>query len=378
MSVTTPTASSDQTATVNGITIAGVVGKTLTVNKSLTLDGTDGSTVTLPVGTFPAILSQSGIPLIVPPSGFMTATGGLVIGQAPSGAATALFSATSGAGVTMTFSAATLLGTTVDVGRVLTILDTTYKYAVITAQVSTTVATVTLTGTLSGLGPFANNTIWLSGGTSVNAGTANTTAFSVPLIVTYSNCYMYFPASSPIGVAGMYPCQMVSSTVGTVFNNPLGANTQPEIPGSLTAFSGLTPAAYTQSVAGSLPLASVNVPANAMGVNGMLIADVDAAYPNDAGTKTVYVKLGSGTSLSVVYTTTVAARWQIRIANKGVANSQSMNSIAGVFGTNGNTPPIRTTQDTSTTLSFQLLGGVNTATDFLVVESYSMQLWPQA
>jgi hypothetical protein len=371
MAVTTPTSSSDSTASVNGITIAGVVGKILTVNNSLTLSGADGATV---LNT----LSQSGIPLIVPPSGFMTATGGLVIGQPPSSSATVSFSATSGAGVTMTFSAATLLGTAADVGRVLTILDTTYKYAVITAQSSTTVATVTLTGTLSGTGPFANNTIWLTGGTSVNAGTSNTTAFSVPLIVTYANCFMYFPATSPIGVAGMYFCQMVSSTVGTVFNNLLAANTQPQIPGSPTAFSGLTPAAYTQSVAGSLPLASVNVPANSMGVNGMLIADIDAAYPNDAGTKTVYVKLGGSTSVTAAYTTTVAARWQVRAANKGVANSQSVNPVVGVFGTNGNTPPVRWTQDSTTILSFQLLGGVGTATDFLVVESYSMQLWPQA
>ena len=83
----------------------------------------------------PVILQQTGLPLAVPPSGFMTATGGIVIGQAPSNSATVSFSATSGAGVTMTFSAATLLGTTAEVGRVLTILDTTYKYATITTQV---------------------------------------------------------------------------------------------------------------------------------------------------------------------------------------------------------------------------------------------------
>lgn len=115
-----------------------------------------------------------------------------------------------------------------------------------------------------------------------------------------------------------------------------------------------------------------------MGANGMLIADVDAAYPNSAGTKTVYVSLGNSASVSAAYTTTVAARWQVRIANKGVATAQSVNSILAVFGNNGNTPLTRFTQDTTTVRSFQLLGGVSAATDFCVIEAYSMQLWPQA
>ena len=72
---------------------------------------------------------QSSLPFIYGPSGYLTATGAYVIGQAPTSSATASFSATSGTGVTMTMSAATLLGTASDVGRVLTILDTTYKYA---------------------------------------------------------------------------------------------------------------------------------------------------------------------------------------------------------------------------------------------------------
>src|SRR5438132_4977251 len=83
------------------------------------------------------ILARSAIPVFVSPSAFMANNGVFVIGQAPSASATVSFSATSGAGVTMTFSAATLLGTAADVGRVIRILDTTYNYAVITAQWST-------------------------------------------------------------------------------------------------------------------------------------------------------------------------------------------------------------------------------------------------
>lgn len=325
----------------------------------------------------PVILQQTGLPIGIPPSGFMTATGGIVIGQAPSSAATVSFSATSGAGVTMTFSAATLLGTAAEVGRVLTILDTTYKYATITTQVSTTVATVTLTGTLSGTGPFANNTIWLSGTVSTNGSFSNTTAFSVPFFVVYPNIWLYFPASSPIGVAGVYFCQMASTTVGTCFNNKLNANTLPTVIGSPTAFSGLTPAAYTQSTSVQT-LTSANVPANSMGVNGMLIVDVSSLYPNTAGGKTTCVSLGNSPCVTATYTTTTMARWQPRISNNGVANSQFVdNTIAG-FGTNGNGALSvgRFTQNTTGALSLQLWGSVAAATDFYVAEAYSMQEWP--
>lgn len=106
----------------------------------------------------PSVLARSGIPLGVPPNGYMTATGVYVIGAAPANSATASFSGTSGS-VTVTFSAATLTGTTAgDVNRVLTILDTTYKYCTITASSDSTnhvVATCLISGgTLQALDPL--------------------------------------------------------------------------------------------------------------------------------------------------------------------------------------------------------------------------------
>ena len=94
------------------------------------------------------VLLQSALPFALVPNGYMDANGGLVIGQQPPSGATVYFSSnTAGAGITMTFNAATLAGTSAgDVGRVLTIYDTgssTYKTAIITTYSSSTVATVT-------------------------------------------------------------------------------------------------------------------------------------------------------------------------------------------------------------------------------------------
>ncbi|MES1993136.1 MAG: hypothetical protein V4457_05920 [Pseudomonadota bacterium] len=159
-----------------------------------------------------------GLPVGVPPSGFFANNGVYVVGQAPSSSATATFGATSGS-TTVTFSAATLLNTAADIGRVVTVLDTTYKYCTITANTSTTVATCTISGgTLSGTGPFANNAVWLSG-----TPTTNTTAFSVPFSTVYSAAYMYFPASAIVSgqTAGIYYATCTSTTVCTVYNNAL-------------------------------------------------------------------------------------------------------------------------------------------------------------
>src|SRR6266478_6505638 len=208
------------------------------------------------------VAAQAGIPVLMAPSGFFANNGVYVIGQAPSSAATASFSATSGAGVTLTFSAATLLGTSADNGRVLTILDTTYKYATITAFSSTTVATVTLTGTLSGLGPFANASIWLTG-MPYNLG--NTVAFSSFFQTAFGNCYLSFPVNviSAATPAGVYYAQTLSAigTVYTVFNNLLSSG-PPTIPASPTAFAVTGTGAFSQTTGSNVTLITIPILGN--------------------------------------------------------------------------------------------------------------------
>ena len=220
------------------------------------------------------ILMQSGIPFILPASGYMANNGVFVMGNTPALSATASFSATSGAGVTMTMSAASLLGTSADNGRVLTINDSgTYKYATITTFSSTTVATVTLTGTLSGTGPFANAVIWLTG--------------SNPLQAIYPSAYVYMPADAIFigSTAGYYYAVMSSTTVGTLYNNLyVELSGTPTIPPFPTSFVTLGPGAYTQiTVNANGP--GIIVPAGWMGLNGALEFYVLLTSPNTTNLK---------------------------------------------------------------------------------------------
>lgn len=327
-------------------------------------------------GIAPLILAQGGLPMYLPPSGFFANNGVLVIGQAPALSATASFSATSGAGVTMTFSAATLLGTAADVGRVLTILDTTYKYAVITAQSSTTVATVTLTGTLSGLGPFANASIWLSGSPPA---TANTSAFSVPFDNAFANCYLYFPAGAIFSgsLAGLYFAQFQSTTVATVYNVTYTSG-QPSIPTTLTAFATTGPGAFTQTTGSSIAMLTATVLAAAMG--GMGKVKITCVYQNNnsANTKTFSIRYGASQTLGTTSTANQSTSIIREVYNRGTTNSQTSTSN-GITGTGAAAGPSQVyAKDSGAAQDVTLQNQLATATDWVGIDSYTVEVSPAA
>ena len=312
------------------------------------------------------VLLQSGIPFVVPPSGNMANNGVLRIGSTPASSATASFSAASGSGVTMTMSAASLLGTSADVGRVLTIIDTTYKYATITAFTSTTVATVTLTGTLSGTGPFANANIWLTA--------------STPLPTTYPAAYVYMPANaiSAGSGAGWYYAVMTSSTVGTLYNNTYTSGT-PTIPGSPTAFSTTGPGAYTQSTS-NIAGPSVTVPANSLGLNGsleffLLLSSSTTANSRrggyDFGGSAVFDMLMNATS--ELYDVNIGSVRNNGVANSQVGARQSSGDDAGDATKSFASPLTRTSVNTAADQTCAMRLSISVATDWVVAESYSIR-----
>lgn len=322
------------------------------------------------------ILAQNGIPMFSAPSGFFANNGVYIIGQAPTGGATVSFSATSGAGVTMTFSGATLLGTASDVGRVLTILDGgIYKYATITAQSSTTVATVTITGTLSGTGPFANNILWLSGPPQT---LGNTTAFSAPFAAVFQFVYLFFPSGAIFAgsASGWYLTQMSSTTVGTVFNFVFlaasgGIPTVPPLPLPLLIATGA--GAFTGTT-GAINAITFNVPANTIGPNGRL--RVFALFSNNnSGNNKTYSIIFGGTSLgSVAETTNLSLAWEKDIFNAGVTNAQ-VTQPAGILGT-GQAVGVNSHPQVDTTLVQQLSIQLNdaAATDWSGVEAFTIEV----
>jgi hypothetical protein len=338
-------------------------GMSLTATQARTLLDIPPSPVT--------VLMQSGIPFIMPASGYMQDDGVFIMGNTPASSATASFSALSGSGVTMTMSAASLLGTSSDVGRVLTIDDGgTFKYATVTTHSSTTVATVTLTGTLSGTGPFANSVIWLTGAS--------------PLTATFDSAYAYMPADAiHLGsAADWYYCVMASTTVGTLYDDVYTQlSGTPEIPVSPTAFSSAGPGAYTQvttSVAGP----SVTVTANSMGLNGVLEYTVLMSGANTTNLKRGDVSFGGSSVFSWLMSSTTNINYANigSTRNKGAANrnisarqtsANDSGDASKGFASSMSRGSINTAVDQS--LEFKLLLGVASA-DWLALEAYAVKL----
>lgn len=385
-----PTAGHVVVATGTGYTVTGVDPSTLgvgvpNVNANSFYGNNTGSTapgmsltvaqaialLALP-GSPGAIIAQSGIPMMLPCSGNFANNGVFVLGNTPASSATASFSALSGSGVTMTMSAASLAGTSADNGKVLTINDSgTYKYATITAFSSTTVATVTLTGTLSGTGPFANSVIWLTGG-------------NVQFPTTYSDIYVYFPANaiSAGSSAGWYYCQMQSTTKGIAYNNVYtsGALT---IPGSPTAFATTGPGNYTGATSANTIAATVT--ANSMGVNGSVEGTYMVTMSCIASNRSAKAKLGT-TQMGSIFSNSAnqqVATCMCSIKNRGVATKQvHMEQVGGssaydsltTFSLASGTAysGINTTVDQDVTVALSI---TSPTTDYMILESHSFKLY---
>jgi len=375
-------------------TLATLAGNTTTTTEILTQTGagtvsaaptwSTPSTVRTALGiagpgsaAAPSVLLQSGIPFVLGPSGYMQNNGVVIIGQAPANSATVSFSATSGSGVTATFSAATLLGTSGDNGRVLTILDTTYKFFTITAFSSTTVATGTLSTTLSGTGPFANGNIWLS------AAATGTTGYSIPLPRVVGNSYSYFPANaiSSGSAAGWYWTNWSSTTVGQAYNNTYSSG-QPEVVASPTAFSTTGPGVFTQTAGSYVQGQTGTLIGNTMGVNGSLETGFFFSCPANSNQHVARPFAGVITARygQVQSSTSGTVGGLISFTNSGVTGQQTFTNGSGTSGgdysSGTSATPFYTFLDTTANQSMGLAIQIGVATDYLILERISMKLFP--
>lgn len=194
------------------------------------------------------------------------------------------------------------------------------------------------------------------------------------LPATYSGgCYMYFPANAiAAGVpAGLYYVVMSSTTVGTIYNNTYSSGT-PAIPASPTAFVTTGPGAYTQTTATEITLASITVPPSTIGSYGTLRYSAQPQWNNSAGAKVKTVKFGGTTFLSVSRTTTTNDEWLLSIRNQGEAAQVHANSVVPT----SNITVTRRAINTAQSQAFAVIGQVAVATDYILLESFSLEVMP--
>ena len=124
-------------------------------------------------------------------------------------------------------------------------------------------------------------------------------------------------------------------------------------------------------------LATVTVPAGAMGANGALRITALWSYTNSANTKIFRCRFGNGLSgtafINTTATTTAASRLFTTIQNRNATNSQIAGSAGGNF-TATTTANVTGTIDTTASQSVTLSGLLASSGETITLESYVVEL----
>ena len=206
-----------------------------------------------------------------------------------------------------------------------------------------------------------------SGSIGVNGALTLTTA----LQLTYPNIWLYFPAGAVYSgsVAGVYFCQMTSTTLGTVYNNVLTG--VPSIVASPTAVVSPSIGAYTSPIT-AVDLFSFVLPGGSMGANGQLVLYSEITVPNNANTKLGIINIGGTQIMAISLTTTITANGIRYWANRGVSNAQISRATTSTNIGNSAVALNQTAIATDVNQNVLFQGQLANAADFVVFEQYSV------
>jgi hypothetical protein len=145
--------------------------------------------------------------------------------------------------------------------------------------------------------------------------------------------------------------------------------------GAIVLGQGAGPVSHTGDT-NEATLATIIVPANAMGVNGRIRIEADFSFTSSANAKTLKAKFGGVTLLSVAPTAAGFDPIEARVTNRDSSNSQrwAAKRINGSTATttNAGTAAVDTTQDVTVAITGQLAS----ASDTVTLESYQVVLYP--
>ena len=120
-------------------------------------------------------------------------------------------------------------------------------------------------------------------------------------------------------------------------------------------------------------LATVVIPANAMGLNGVLRISVLWSYTNNANNKTLSLTFGGSLIATAVRTTTAVDEWLISLRNR---NNQTAQVKAGAsVPTPASTTALQTfTVNTAASQNLVFTGTLANAADSIVLQGYTVEV----
>lgn len=207
---------------------------------------------------------------------------------------------------------------------------------------------------------------------SVGNNGALTLTTAVPY--AYPACYMYFPAGAIFAgsSAGWYFVSMTTTTDGTIYNNTYTSG-KPVAPTVPVAFATTGPGAYTQITGGAITAIGLVIPGGALGRSGKLTITKMGVCINNANGKISETFMGGSAFASYTFNAVNMFRTVDLISN--TCNSEAINigNYYANFGASAN-DVFRRTVNTSVDQLLALTLRINTATDFIALESVSVEL----
>lgn len=197
------------------------------------------------------------------------------------------------------------------------------------------------------------------------------------LAIAYPSCYLNLPANaiSAGSTAGWYYATMSSATLGTVFNNTYTSGL-PTIPASPTAFATTGPGAYT-GVTTAVTGQQITLPANSLGINGILRITTLWGFPNNANTKSGTVAVGGTNFMNASLANVAMAQVLTIIYNCG---SQSVNAAFPAANPSGIGAPANAINETTVNFAnsqtIAIGATIGTATDFMIMHGFLIEVLP--
>ncbi len=126
-------------------------------------------------------------------------------------------------------------------------------------------------------------------------------------------------------------------------------------------------------------LATITIPAGAMGPNGLVRVEATYSFTSNANNKTAIFRFGGtgGTQyLATIGTTQGHARFSRTISNRNSASSQvgASHNNAGGWGVGGGGAVLTSAINTSAAVDLLIRGQLANAADTITLESYAVEL----
>lgn len=121
-------------------------------------------------------------------------------------------------------------------------------------------------------------------------------------------------------------------------------------------------------------LATLTLPANIMGVNGVVRVMLLWSATNNANNKTVRFKFGGSTFYAVAITTGVMCQAIVEVPNRNNASSQvgAQSAFNGVG--NGGAAVITAAVNTANAVTMLITGELANSADTITIEAYSLEV----